>query len=92
MTVESLEEITRDLKVQVEHQAEVEKNQGIKTNPVTVVFRHVEGNRNLYRILLKGESSITSSKVHDIMYGGGSHGFPDEAFGGKCKQNFRDTS
>lgn len=67
LLVESLEEIAQDLKVQVEHQAYTEKNQGIQTNPVTVVFQHVEENRDLYRILLKGEGSITSSKVHDIM-------------------------
>lgn len=67
LLVESLEEITRDLKVQVEHQAYMEKNQGIQTNPVTVVFQHVEQNRNLYRILLRSEGSITSSKVHDVM-------------------------
>ena len=70
LLVETLEEITRDLKVQVEHQADMEKNQGIQTNPVTVVFRHVEENRNLYRIILKGEGSIISSKVRDIMVEG----------------------
>jgi len=70
LLVETLEEITRDLKVQVEHQADMEKNQGIQTNPVTVVFRHVEENRNLYRVILKGEGSIISSKVRDIMVEG----------------------
>ena len=69
LLVESLEEIAADLKSQVEQTAEMNLAAGPRrVNPVAVVFRHVDENRDLYRIMLKGEgSSKAASRIRDII-------------------------
>ena len=69
LLIESLEAIAEDLKAQVEQLAELEMDKGrFGTNPVAVVFRHVDENRDLYRIILKGEgSSNAANRIRDII-------------------------
>lgn len=66
---ESLEAIAEELKSQVEQEANLDTEKGGKrTNPVGVVFRHVDENRDLYRIILKGEgSSKILNRIHKII-------------------------
>lgn len=69
LLLESLEAIAEDLKAQVEQQMSAEQ-QGSqpRANPVAVVFRHVDENRVLYRVILKGEgSSKVASHIRDII-------------------------
>jgi len=69
LLVESLEEIAEGLKAQVEITANMNLDAGERlVNPVAVVFRHVEENRDLYRIILKGEGgSKAASRIRDII-------------------------
>ena len=69
LLIESLEAIAEDLKKQVENVAGFKLITGeIDTNPVAVVFRHVNENRDLYRIILKGEGgSKASSRIREII-------------------------
>lgn len=69
LLVESLEEIAEELKEQVEQAADLGLEDGnFKGNPVAVAFRHVDENRDLYRIILKGEgSSKVASRIRDII-------------------------
>lgn len=69
LLLESLEEIAEDLRVQVEQTANIKLDAGGRwENPVAVVFRHVDENRDLYRIILKGEgSSKAASRIRDII-------------------------
>jgi len=69
LLLESLEAIAEELKAQVEQQmnAEQEGSQP-RANPVAVAFRHVDDNRVLYRVILKGEgSSKVASHIRDII-------------------------
>lgn len=60
LLIESLETIAEELKSQVEILSDLRMEQGrSQVNPVGVVFRHVDENRDLYRIILKGEGSST---------------------------------
>jgi AcrR family transcriptional regulator len=69
LLVESLEEIAEDLKAQVEQIADLNMEEGgTWTNPVSVAFRHVDENRDLYRIILKGEgSSKAAGRIREII-------------------------
>jgi len=69
LLIESLEAIAEDLKKQVENVAGFKLITGeIDTNPVAIVFRHVNENRDLYRIILKGEGgSKASSRIREII-------------------------
>lgn len=69
LLIESLEAIAEDLRAQVELQAAQRVEQGLlHMNPVGIVFRHVAENRNLYRIILKGEGShLASDRIRDII-------------------------
>jgi AcrR family transcriptional regulator len=69
LLVASLEEIAEDLKAQVEEIADDDVVKGgVQMNPVAVVFRHVDENRDLYRIILQGEgSNKAASRIRDII-------------------------
>jgi AcrR family transcriptional regulator len=69
LLVESLEAIAEDLKAQVEQLADQSLEEGrSRPHPVVVAFRHAERNRNLYRIILKGEGgSRVASRIRDII-------------------------
>jgi len=69
LLIESLEAIAEELKAQVEQFAEQKTENDLTShNPVAVVFRHVDENRDLYRIILKGEgSSKSASRLRDII-------------------------
>jgi len=69
LLVESLEEIAEELKFQVEQTASLQTEEGsARQNPVSVVFRHVDANRDLYRIILQGEGSTqAASRIRDII-------------------------
>lgn len=69
LLVESMEEIAEDLKAQVEQIANLNIEAGrTLIIPVAVVFRHVEENRDLYRIILKGEgSNKAAGRIRDII-------------------------
>lgn len=69
LLIESLEAIAQELKAQVEQQLSQRMESGqIRANPVAVAFRHVDENRNLYRIILKGEgSSKVASRIREII-------------------------
>lgn len=69
LLIESLEAIVEELKAQVEQLPDLQLEQGrIRSNPIAVAFRHVEENRDLYRIILKGEgSSKVASRIRDII-------------------------
>ena len=69
LLVKSLEEIAEELKIQVEQIADLGIEEGgTRTNPVSVVFRHVEVNRDLYRVIIKGEgSNKAESRIRDII-------------------------
>jgi AcrR family transcriptional regulator len=69
LLVESLEAIAEDLKAQVEQLADQGLEEGrSRPHPVVVAFRHAEKNRNLYRIILKGEGgSRVASRIREII-------------------------
>jgi AcrR family transcriptional regulator len=69
LLVESLEEIAEELKIQVEETANSQTEEGgRRINPVSVVFRQVDANRDLYRIILQGEGSTkAASRIRDII-------------------------
>jgi len=69
LLMESLEQIAQDLKTQVEQTGHLNIEDGRTwINPVAVVFQHVDENRDLYRIILKGEgSSKAASRIRDII-------------------------
>jgi AcrR family transcriptional regulator len=68
LLVKSLEEIAEELKVQVEQIANRNEEGATRISPVSVVFRHVEVNRDLYRIILEGEgSNKAASRIRDII-------------------------
>jgi AcrR family transcriptional regulator len=69
LLVESLEEIAEELKIQVEETANSQTEEGDRYhNPVSVVFRQVDANRDLYRIILQGEGSTkAASRIRDII-------------------------
>lgn len=69
LLMESLEQIAQDLKTQVEQTGNLNIEDGRTwINPVAVVFQHVEENRDLYRIILKGEgSSKAASRIRNII-------------------------
>lgn len=70
LLVESLEAIAEDLKVQVEQLADQGfEEKRSRPHPVAVAFRHAEKNRDLYRIILKGEGgSQAASRIRDIIH------------------------
>lgn len=69
LLVESLGEIAEELRVQVEKVADQAVEEGGRpVNPVAIVFRHVDDNRDLYRIILQGEGSNKgASRIRDII-------------------------
>lgn len=69
LLIENLEAIVEELKAQVDQLADQDAEKGqLHNNPVAVAFRHVEENRDLYRIILKGEgSSKVAGRVRDII-------------------------
>jgi len=68
LLLESLEAIAEDLKRQVEQMSDPELDQGkLLVNPVAIVFRHIEENRDLYRIIVQGEANKVALRIHDIM-------------------------
>ena len=69
LLVDTLEEIAIGLKAQVEQIARQEPDEGRpRANPVAIVFRHVNENRDLYRVILKGEgSSKASNRIREII-------------------------
>jgi AcrR family transcriptional regulator len=69
LLVESLEEIAEELKIQVEQIAAAQTEEGSRLqNPVSVVFRQVDANRDLYRIILQGEGGTqAASRIRDII-------------------------
>lgn len=69
LLIESLEAIAEELRIQVEQMTDLEIEEGrAHANPVAVVFRHVDENRDLYRIIVKGEgSSKASNRIRDII-------------------------
>lgn len=69
LLIESLETIAEELKSQVEILSDLRLGQRrSQVNPVSVVFRHVDENRDLYRIILKGEGSSTVfTRIRDII-------------------------
>lgn len=70
LLVESLEAIAEDLKAQVERLADQGMEEGrTRPHPVAVAFRHAEKNRDLYRIILKGEGgSRAASRIREIIH------------------------
>lgn len=69
LLIESLESIVEELKAQIDQLVDLEAENGqFRNNPVAVAFRHVEENRDLYRIILKGEgSSKVAGRVREII-------------------------
>lgn len=69
LLIESLEAIAEDLKNQVEQAAGLKMETGqVFSNPVSIVFRHVDVHRDLYRVILKGEGgSLAASRIRDII-------------------------
>lgn len=69
LLIESMEAIAEDLKSQVERIAGENPGDSLmNSNPVALVFRHVDENRDLYRIILKGEgSNKVASRIRDII-------------------------
>lgn len=69
LLVDTLEEIAIGLKAQVEQTISQEAGEGrLQVNPISVVFRHVDENRDLYRIILKGEgSNKAASRIRQII-------------------------
>ena len=69
LLIESLEAIAQELKAQVEQQVSQQmEDRQLRLNPVAVAFRHVDENRDLYQIILKGEgSSKVASRIRDII-------------------------
>jgi len=69
LLLESLEEIAEELKIQVEQTASLPNDaSGVRANPVSVVFRQVDANRDLYRIILQGAGGIkAASRIRDII-------------------------
>ena len=69
LLIESLEAIAEELKAQVAEIAERGQGEGkSRPRPVAVAFRHAEENRDLYRIILKGEGgSRAARRIRDII-------------------------
>jgi AcrR family transcriptional regulator len=69
LLVESLEEIAEELKMQVEQTASFQAEEGgERKNPVSIVFRQVDANRDLYRIILQGEGGTKAARrIRDII-------------------------
>lgn len=69
LLVESLEEIAEELKIQVEQTASFQAEEGSeRINPVSAVFRQVDANRDLYRIILQGEGGTKAARrIRDII-------------------------
>lgn len=66
---ESLERIAEELKAQVENLADLQIESGkMHVNPVGLVFRHVDENRDLYRVILKVEGSNQAlNRIRDFI-------------------------
>lgn len=71
LLLNSLEAIAEELQQQVKQMSNPELDKGkLLYNPIAIVFRHIDENRNLYRIIVKGEASKVALHIHDIMQKG----------------------
>ena len=68
LLLKSLDAIAEELQNQVQqmsgHQLDKQK---LFSNPVAIIFRHIEENRTLYRIIVKGEANKVVLRIHDII-------------------------
>lgn len=68
LLVKSLEEIAAELKIQIEQSANRKEEMVTRIYPISIVFRHVELNRDLYRIILQGEGGAqVANRIRDMI-------------------------